>query len=359
MEKEGTFFNAEALRYICSVLPRGRQYVSDRTGIRLATLSAYMYRRMVPSAEKIGTIANRLNLPIEFFFGEQTEEKKSRAKDILIENYKEFNKEMFEEYLKGRNGEFPNTEEMLTKFKRTELIIPYPYNLIDAVFCCPVDVMLTEDQEAGLEEVLNTLVPREMKVIEVRYKEGKTLEETANFFGVTRERVRQIEAKALRNLRHPSRIRYLKVGRKGINKYEDLVKYEEELKAKETELKRLEAELNEKLEMLEMAGKMIAERKQFAKFDAPIDKASMFLTDKEKGIEELDLTVRAFNCLRRKDINTVGDLAEAAKKPDDLIQIRNFGRHCMKEVYDKLYERYGLFEEYAHGGFMNVMQKGA
>lgn len=65
-----------------------------------------------------------------------------------------------------------------------------------------------------LDEVLGTLNPRERKVLELRFglKDGRsrTLEEVGKEFGVTRERIRQIEAKALRKLRHPSRSRRLR-----------------------------------------------------------------------------------------------------------------------------------------------------
>lgn len=65
-----------------------------------------------------------------------------------------------------------------------------------------------------LEEVMETLTEREQKVIRLRYGLGdgrpRTLEEVGKEFNVTRERIRQIEAKALRKLRHPSRSRILK-----------------------------------------------------------------------------------------------------------------------------------------------------
>ena len=65
-----------------------------------------------------------------------------------------------------------------------------------------------------LEDVLSTLTPREKKVLELRFglEDGRnrTLEEVGKEFNVTRERIRQIEAKALRKLRHPSRSRKLK-----------------------------------------------------------------------------------------------------------------------------------------------------
>ncbi len=65
-----------------------------------------------------------------------------------------------------------------------------------------------------LEEVMNTLTPREAKVLRLRFglEDGKarTLEEVGREFEVTRERIRQIEAKALRKLRHPSRSKKLR-----------------------------------------------------------------------------------------------------------------------------------------------------
>ena len=65
-----------------------------------------------------------------------------------------------------------------------------------------------------LEEVMETLTPREAKVLKLRFglEDGKarTLEEVGREFKVTRERIRQIEAKALRKLRHPSRSKRLK-----------------------------------------------------------------------------------------------------------------------------------------------------
>ncbi len=65
-----------------------------------------------------------------------------------------------------------------------------------------------------LEEVLNTLTDREKKVLSLRFGledgRGRTLEEVGKEFNVTRERIRQIEAKALRKLRHPTRSRKLR-----------------------------------------------------------------------------------------------------------------------------------------------------
>lgn len=78
----------------------------------------------------------------------------------------------------------------------------------------PTDIVASNLLKEQLIKVLDTLTPREEKVLRLRYglDDGKprTLEEVGKEFNVTRERIRQIEAKALRKLRHPSRSKRLK-----------------------------------------------------------------------------------------------------------------------------------------------------
>jgi RNA polymerase primary sigma factor len=78
----------------------------------------------------------------------------------------------------------------------------------------PQEAIINEDLSDQMRRVLSTLLPREEKVLKMRFGIGEranhTLEEVGHDFEVTRERIRQIEAKALRKLRHPSRSRLLK-----------------------------------------------------------------------------------------------------------------------------------------------------
>ena len=78
----------------------------------------------------------------------------------------------------------------------------------------PVDAASRQLLKEQIDSVLSTLTPREQRVLQLRFglEDGRsrTLEEVGKEFNVTRERIRQIEAKALRKLRHPSRSRKLK-----------------------------------------------------------------------------------------------------------------------------------------------------
>jgi RNA polymerase primary sigma factor len=77
----------------------------------------------------------------------------------------------------------------------------------------PGDAMIRQNLTEQTRKVLSTLTPREEKVLRMRFgigeKSDHTLEEVGQDFAVTRERIRQIEAKALRKLRHPSRMKRL------------------------------------------------------------------------------------------------------------------------------------------------------
>jgi RNA polymerase primary sigma factor len=79
----------------------------------------------------------------------------------------------------------------------------------DPKVLAPMDAASRQMLKEQMEDVLETLQERERRVLEMRFGledgRGRTLEEVGKEFGVTRERIRQIEAKALRKLRHPSR----------------------------------------------------------------------------------------------------------------------------------------------------------
>jgi RNA polymerase primary sigma factor len=79
----------------------------------------------------------------------------------------------------------------------------------------PVEAVMHGDLRDHTQSTLKTLTPREEKVLKMRFGVGggseHTLEEVGQSFTVTRERIRQIESKALRKLRHPSRSKNLRI----------------------------------------------------------------------------------------------------------------------------------------------------
>ena len=93
----------------------------------------------------------------------------------------------------------------------------------DKAVVSPSDAVINLSLKEQTSSVLKTLTPREEKVIKMRFglDDGSehTLEEVGQSFAVTRERIRQIEAKALRKLRHPSRSRKLRAFLEGSNDY--------------------------------------------------------------------------------------------------------------------------------------------
>ncbi len=91
----------------------------------------------------------------------------------------------------------------------------------DRAVVSPAEAVINVNLKEQTAQVLRTLTPREEKVIKMRFglEDGTehTLEEVGQSFAVTRERIRQIEAKALRKLRHPSRSRKLRAFMDGVS----------------------------------------------------------------------------------------------------------------------------------------------
>jgi RNA polymerase primary sigma factor len=84
----------------------------------------------------------------------------------------------------------------------------------DRTTLAPADAASAQLLREQVQEVLGTLTERESRVLKLRFglEDGRTrtLEEVGREFGVTRERIRQIEAKAIRKLRHPTRSKKLR-----------------------------------------------------------------------------------------------------------------------------------------------------
>lgn len=192
------------------------------------------------------------------------------------------------------------------------------------------DLLLDDDVDNNVEwqkillktthlvDIRPYLTQREFIILRLRNEQNLTLEETGKVFGVTRERVRQVEAKALRKLENR---------RKEII-CEDLWEQNEKIR------EQYEKELNE----LEFFTTKIKGVNEWIKNNAPQDVKQtieeMYKYNDPRSIDELDLSTRAYSCLKRARINTIQDLKE--KKLSDLMKIRNMGRKSLQEIISQL-----------------------
>ena len=181
----------------------------------------------------------------------------------------------------------------------------YPENLLHDVLNvngnradCVRKALSVPDILGTVEYLLHTLTEREMRLVKERYIGRKTLMDMGNAEMITRERIRQVIAKALRKLRNPIRANKLMYGVEGYYKMK---------------LCELENRKNEEIEMIRGIKPRCRE---------------------EFPIEELDFSVRAYNCLRRAGCYTVEDILKLT--PKEFIRIRNLGRKSAEEIIYKL-----------------------
>ncbi len=166
--------------------------------------------------------------------------------------------------------------------------------------------------------VLGELTEREQKVLRLRFAEKLNLEETGAEFGVTRERVRQGEKKAIRKLKLPKRAKRLKFG--------DI--------AYTSMCRQNELEIEHRRQVQDEAVKAYAQAlKDHIQADVESCVAGKVTATLEMSIDEMNLSVRAYNCLTRAGIKTLGQLA--GMDEEDFMKIRNLGRKSMQEVIEK------------------------
>ncbi|BBE30511.1 RNA polymerase sigma factor SigA [Tepiditoga spiralis] len=190
-----------------------------RKGFKFSTYATWWIRQAITRA--IADQARTIRIPVH-----------------MVETINRMNK-LIREYLQ-KNGEYPSNEELSVLMdKSVEKINEILISAKDIISLnSPISSGNGDDDESEtgdfvgsedltpeevaqqmilkekLEEILDTLHPKEALVLKMRYGfldgKQKTLEEVGQFFNVTRERIRQIETKALRKLRHPSRSSQLK-----------------------------------------------------------------------------------------------------------------------------------------------------
>ena len=187
-----------------------------RRGFKFSTYATWWIRQAITRA--IADQARTIRIPVHMIETinklkriqrelEQKYEREPTAKEIA--KVMEIEPEKVEEILKI-SQEPSSLQAKVGSDNDTEL----SEFIMDTETEAPEDMASYELLKAHIVEVLDTLSEREQKVLELRFglvdHKPRTLEEVGKVFGVTRERIRQIEAKALRKLRHPSRSRKLR-----------------------------------------------------------------------------------------------------------------------------------------------------
>ena len=170
------------------------------------------------------------------------------------------------------------------------MTLTYPDNLLYDIFGGEWEYPRPADFDGSLEYVLYSLTERERRILDFRYKDGLTYEEIGKRECVTRERIRQINAKSFRKLRHPVRLNYLKYG----------------------------------------VSEVVARKIESAREAALASLPKLDIKPEDIPLEELELSVRSYNCLKRAGMNTLREVSEMTF--DELCHVRNLGKKSVDEI---------------------------
>jgi RNA polymerase primary sigma factor len=187
-----------------------------RKGFKFSTYATWWIRQGVSRA--VADQARTIRLPVHMI---DTVNKLMRQQRQLVQEY---GRDPTPEEIGRAMDTSPERVEEILKMSHVPLSLETPIGeegdshlgdfIEDRSATAPADAASLQVLKEEVEEVLHTLTDRESRVLQLRFglEDGRsrTLEEVGREFGVTRERIRQIEAKALRKLRHPNRSRKLR-----------------------------------------------------------------------------------------------------------------------------------------------------
>lgn len=164
-----------------------------------------------------------------------------------------------------------------------------------------------------IDELIATLTPREAQILEVRFGlkgELKTLVQAGEHFGIASERVRQIEAQALRKLKHHSRSSYLQI-------------------LTESSAQLLKWDLRQTLRAIHQ-NKVQKLLDEINREHRSINFTTAQFQSLAKSVDEIEITVRSYNCLKNANIKTIWELVQ--KNEADMLKSRWFGRKSIQEI---------------------------
>jgi RNA polymerase primary sigma factor len=192
-------------------LMKGAEKFEWRRGYKFSTYATWWIRQGISRA--IADQARTIRLPVHMF---EAINKQVRTQRQLVQ---ELGREPTAEEIAKRMDISVDKVRKARKIAQQPISLETPIGeeegshlgdlIEDQAVASPAEVAIKRNLKEQVASLLKTLTPREERIIKMRFgmEDGSehTLEEVGNSFAVTRERIRQIEAKALRKLRHPSR----------------------------------------------------------------------------------------------------------------------------------------------------------
>ncbi len=322
-------FASDRLTQLMELTGISVRQLAENTGIAVSGIIKYQKGYTMPGIEPLIKLSEYFKVPIDYFIDKHDDS------CVDIEHYPQkfmqIRTAAYEDYLKVRRP------EMAWKPYQHGWEAPWPYNLADDVSGGPIDYILTEDQIKAIMIALDTLSEKEKVNILRYYRDGLNLEQCGEKMGVTRERVRQIIAKGVRKLRHPSRRKMIEMGFETWQEENSIARRKMELAAQQADLDKWEQNLMERKAELERL------RGEIADIPAPaIGDHGVSWT-----LEELDLSVRSYNCLRRRGVSTLAGLCELVES-GELLHVRNIGRRSVAEVLGKIKAILGIDYTYIY-----------
>lgn len=204
-------------------------------------------------------------------------------------------------------------------------------------------VPVPDDFDEVFDDICKTeLSERKARILQMRLEDGLSYEEVGKDFGVTRERIRQLEMSAIRKLRRPDLRNRLRYG----SQYEAVLNQKKTAQAEYDRMwldaqKAAKERQNAELDTLQRDTDKLRAASESLRSDI-----SSFPTMEDRmkatSFEALDLSVRSYNCLRRyfsPRIPTAWDIANLSE--DELMNVRNLGRKSIEEIEWRLREIFG------------------
>lgn len=254
--------------------------------------------------------------------------------------------------------------------------LKYPDNLIAVLFGTEFLTNMPSDCDIALEYIMRSLSDKEYRVMIMRYKDNMTLKDISTEFDVSRERIRQIDAKAIRKLRNRNRSKFIKMGMSG---YVDFLLEETRAECKRecennfNKEKGLDSALDESekssVELIELTIRNLnllqverdkAVRDMLDEYERKYNNETVKLktavlalkgkmsnirssiereTNIDSPIDESELGIRPLNLLKRAGYKTIRDILNA--NSEDIVNIPCMGKKSIEDIIDFL-ERNGF-----------------